>query len=71
MTSLQGIGDSLAVQWLGLSPFTAVGPGFNLWLGNYDPAGCAVRLKEKKEKYVHDDLTSGPSKNLLKFGLVN
>ena len=28
------IGNSLAVQWLGLSAFTAVGLGFNSWSGN-------------------------------------
>ena len=27
-------GNSPAVQWLGLSAFTAVGPGFNPWSGN-------------------------------------
>ena len=38
--------NSLAVQRLGLGAFTA-GPGFNPWLGNYDPGSrAALRMSQ-------------------------
>lgn len=42
------LGTSLPVQWFRLS-YHWRGHGFDLWLGNYDPACCAVWPKEKKK----------------------
>ena len=38
--------NSLVVQWLGLHPVTAEGPGFNLWLESKDPISHVVHQKK-------------------------
>ena len=35
--------NSLMVRWLRLTAFTAQGPGFNPWVGNWDPTSHVVQ----------------------------
>ena len=43
---------SLAVQWLGLSAFTAR-LGFEPWLWNQNPVSCITQLKKKKSQWIN------------------
>ena len=65
--------NSLAVQWLGLCCHCHR-PGVQSPIRELRSSKLFSEVKKekkRKENYVIDDLTRGPSKTPLKFGLVN
>ena len=62
---MQGTGNSLAIQWLGLDAFTAEGPGFSPWLGNYDYISRKAQPNKKKKSKEHPIQTMSNKREAL------